>query len=106
MEIKVKLPSLITSASVSLILAAAALTGCNDSSNNSSTTSAAAGTAAYVTANGELKGDFSESVTLEAGKAYKIAGEVNFLDGTTLTIPAGVTLYGSTESSYLARKNP
>jgi uncharacterized membrane protein len=49
-----------------------------------------------------LKGDFNESVTLEAGKAYAIDGEVNFLEGTTLTIPAGTTLYGKTASSYLA----
>jgi uncharacterized membrane protein len=55
-----------------------------------------------VDANHELKGDFNESVTLSAGVAYKITGEVNFLDGTTLTIPAGTVLYGSTPSTYLA----
>ncbi len=65
-------------------------------------TPAAEGTADYVKENTALKGDFSEDVTLEAGKEYKIEGEVNFLDGTTLTIPAGTTLYGVTGDSFLA----
>lgn len=60
------------------------------------------GTAQYVSDNKELKGNFGEDVVLEAGQTYKITGEVNFLEGTTLTIPAGTVLYGSTGNSYLA----
>ncbi len=60
------------------------------------------GTAAYVARNNELKGDFSENVALLAGGLYSIDGEVNFLDGAQLTIPAGTTLFGETGSSYLA----
>lgn len=95
-------------ASVSVLLATAALYGCGGSSSSdgtsasASTTPSAEGTAAYVAENMELKGDFSEDVTLVAGETYSIDGEVNFLDGTTLTIPAGTTLYGETGSSYLA----
>ena len=63
---------------------------------------AAEGTAAYVAQNDMLKGDFSEDVTLTAGTLYGIDGEVNFLEGATLTIPAGTTLYGVTGGSYLA----
>ncbi len=74
----------------------------DNSANSVSATPAAEGTALYVAQNDELKGDFSESVTLDASKTYKITGEVNFLEGTTLTIPAGTTLYGSTGASYLA----
>ncbi len=94
------LPRIKTYASVALLLGSIALTGCDSTSSDSTT--AAAGTKAYVEQFTELKGDFNEDVTLVAGKAYKITGEVNFLDGTTLTIPAGTTLYGSTPSSYLA----
>jgi uncharacterized membrane protein len=85
-----------------LLLAGATLSGCGSSSSGGGTPAAAEGTAAYVQANAELKGDFSEDVTLAAGTDYKITGKVNFLDGTTLTIPAGTTLYGSSPSSYLA----
>ncbi len=60
------------------------------------------GTAAFVSKYNSLKGDFSEDVTLVAGGVYAIDGEVNFLDGTTLTIPAGTKLYGLSEDSYLA----
>ncbi|MCG8610276.1 MAG: DUF4214 domain-containing protein [Pseudomonadales bacterium] len=60
------------------------------------------GTASYVAENKELKGDFTESVTLESGEIYGIDGEVNFLEGTTLTIPAGTKLFGMSGSSYLA----
>ncbi len=98
-----------TFAAVSIITASSMLTGCFDTSGSTSatdttttTTAAAEGTAAYVKDNLELKGDFSEDVTLEAGKTYKITGKVNFKSGTTLTIPAGTTLYGTTGSSYLA----
>lgn len=96
------------SASVAVLLATFALHGCGGSSSSSDTTDnttptpAAEGTAAYVAANNELKGDFSEDVTLVAGETYTIDGAVNFLEGTTLTIPAGTTLYGETGSSYLA----
>jgi len=92
-------------ASASVLMSALALSGCGgggSSSVNGGTNTAAEGTAAYVAANLELKGDFSEDVTLVAGQTYSIDGEVNFLDGTTLTIPAGTTLYGETGSSYLA----
>lgn len=92
-----------TYAAVSLVLAGAMLSGCkSDSSSDSDPVAATEGTAAYVAENTELKGNFSESVTLDATKTYKITGEVNFLDGTTLTIPAGTTLYGSSGASYLA----
>lgn len=92
-------------ASVSVLAATLALYGCGGSSSGgdtATTTPAAEGTAAYVAANMELKGDFSEDVTLVAGNTYSIDGAVNFLDGTSLTIPAGTTLYGETGSSYLA----
>lgn len=92
-------------ASVTVLLATLVLNGCSSSSGGGSTdntTPAAAGTAAYVAENTELKGDFAEDVTLEAGKTYSIDGAVNFTEGTTLTIPAGTTLYGKTGSSYLA----
>ena len=88
-----------------MIAAGVVVTACGGGgggSTTTTTTTAAEGTAAYVTENSELKGDFSENVTLSANTVYKITGEVNFLDGTTLTIPAGTTLYGSTASSYLA----
>ena len=70
-----------------MIAAGVVVTGCG--SDSAPAAAAAEGTAAYVTANAELKGDFNEDVTLVAGTDYKITGEVNFLDGTTLTIPAG-----------------
>jgi hypothetical protein len=111
---KFKLSNLKTVASASVLMSAVALTGCGGSSSSSSssepdptpvdktTTPAEQGTQAYVTENASLKGDFSEDVTLIAGTTYKIEGEVNFLEGTTLTIPAGTTLYGATGASYLA----
>ena len=104
------LPPFKTCAIASLLATSAILTGCGGggdtagtpASTTTTTTVAVAGTSAYVTENTELKGDFSEDVTLDATKVYKITGEVNFLDGTTLTIPAGTKLYGSTGASYLA----
>jgi hypothetical protein len=102
-------PALSTVASISILLSAVALSGCGSSSSSSdpepSTPSpivSSVGTADYVADNKELKGDFDEDVTLVAGQIYRIDGEVNFLDGTTLTIPAGTTLYGETGASYLA----
>lgn len=95
-----KLSNLKTLASASVLMSAVALTGCGGSSSSGSSVSTA--TADYVAENLTLKGDFAEDVTLLAGQTYKIDGEVNFLDGTTLTIPAGTTLYGATGSSYLA----
>ena len=77
------------------------LSACGGGSSSSTTTNPG-GTADSVATYHELKGDFSENVTLDASVDYKINGKVNFLDGTTLTIPAGTTLYGSTASSYLA----
>ncbi len=86
---------------LSLAVAIASAAGCGGSSSGGGG-GGVAGTAAYVAKNSELKGDFAENVTLEAGKVYAINGEVNFLEGTTLTIPAGTTLYGKSGSSYLA----
>jgi hypothetical protein len=94
-----------TIAALGLLGASAVLTGCGGGSDGGSTpapTAAAEGTAQYVAENTELKGNFTESVTLDASKRYAITGAVNFLDGTTLTIPAGTVLYGSTGNSYLA----
>ena len=94
-----------TYTAVSLIVAGLAMTGCGGGGGDDAPTPAAAateGTAVYVSTHKELKGDFSEDVTLDANETYKITGEVNFLDGTTLTIPAGTRLYGSTGQSYLA----
>ena len=42
------------------------------------------------------------SVTLDSTKIYSINGEVSVASGTTLTIPAGTTLFGETGESYLA----
>lgn len=93
-------------ASISVLMATLVLNGCSSSSSDNdstdNTTPAAEGTAAYVAENTELKGNFSEDVTLVAGQTYAIDGEVNFLEGATLTIPAGTTLYGKSGSSYLA----
>ena len=104
---KMNKPMIKTFAAVSIITVSTMLSGCFDTSSSTTatdttTTAAAEGTAAYVKENLELKGDFSEDVTLEAGKTYKITGKVNFKSGTTLTIPAGTKLYGTTGSSYLA----
>ncbi|MEE4251122.1 MAG: hypothetical protein V2I38_11080, partial [Alcanivoracaceae bacterium] len=90
---------------LSLAVAMASAAGCGGSSGGGGggdTTDALPGTADYVAENTELKGNFTESVTLDAAKVYAIDGEVNFLEGTTLTIPAGTVLYGKTGSSYLA----
>lgn len=103
-----KLDSLKIYSSAALLVAAATMAGCGGGSSSGGDAtptpprSADEGTAQYVSDNKELKGDFEEDVTLEAGETYKITGEVNFLEGTTLTIPAGTTLYGSTGQSYLA----
>lgn len=98
-----QLPNLKTYAAVSLVVSAVALSGCGGSSSSKDDDNTnPGGTADSVAEFMELKGDFNEDVTLNASNVYKITGEVNFLDGTTLTIPAGTTLYGSTGSSYLA----
>lgn len=98
---KIKLAAAITA-----VMTTTALVGCGGGggggSNNDTPRTVLEGTAEYVAENNKLKGDFSEDVTLSAGVDYQIEGEVNFLDGTTLTIPAGTTLYGATQSSYLA----
>lgn len=97
------------SAIAALVASTLIMSACSDNNDapaaqevTTGVTAAAPGTANYVVENDELKGDFSEDVTLSADTRYKITGEVNFLDGTTLTIPAGTTLYGSTGASYLA----
>jgi hypothetical protein len=105
-----KKPTLNNVASISILLSAVALSGCGSSSSSDTAapggtttpTTAVEGTAQYVSDNNELKGDFAEDVTLVAGQTYSIDGAVNFLEGTTLTIPAGTTLYGETGASYLA----
>jgi len=97
-----KLPTIRTCTAISLLMSGVLLTGCNSDSDDDTSTPSAKGTAAYVADNTELMGDFTEDVTLDANKVYKITGEVNFLEGSTLTIPAGTKLYGSTGSSYLA----
>jgi len=100
-----KLPTIKTHAAIGLLATGSILSGCfhdSDDNNNNDVVSAAKGTADYVTQNTELKGDFNEDVTLDPTKVYKIDGEVNFLEGTTLTIPAGTKLYGGSGSSYLA----
>ncbi len=91
-------------AKIGLISMAAFFAGCSssDDDDDGGNTTVSEGTAAYVKQKSELKGNFAEDVTLEAGVTYKITGEVNFEDGTTLTIPAGTVLYGTTGSSYLA----
>jgi uncharacterized membrane protein len=95
--------------SLGLLLTASILTGCGGSSSSDGGTTGDNGggttdtsTQAYVDSNKELKGDYSSDITLTTGEAYAIDGEVNFLDGATLEIPAGTTLYGETQSSYLA----
>lgn len=40
----------------------------------------------------ELSGNYSQSLTLDASEAYIITGPTIFESGTTLTIPAGVTI--------------
>lgn len=95
-----------TLASASLLVSVATLTACggggSDDNKTTEDNTAVEGTARYVSNNVELKGDFAEDVTLESGKVYAIDGQVNFLEGSTLTIPAGTILYGKTGSSYLA----
>ena len=100
-----KLPKIETYTALSLILVTVVLTGCGGGGGGGGGNDDPVireGTAAYVAENLELKGDFTENVTLDAANVYKITGEVNFLDGTTLTIPAGTTLFGASGSSYLA----
>jgi len=101
---------------IGVLLTATILTGCGGSGSSSSSSGSDSGggnnpggngntdpsTQAYVDSNKELKGDYGSDITLTAGEAYAIDGEVNFLDGATLEIPAGTTLYGETQSSYLA----
>lgn len=91
-----------------MLVTATILTGCGGGSSSSDGGSTGdtddGGTTPQelVDTNKELKGDYSSDITLTAGEAYAIDGEVNFLEGATLEIPAGTTLYGETQSSYLA----
>ena len=55
------------------------LSACGGGSSSSTTTNPG-GTADSVATYHELKGDFSENVTLDASVDYKINGKVNFLD--------------------------
>ena len=89
--------------STSILLAATVLTACGGGGGSSSTTPTPAATAQeLVDTNKSLTGNYSTDITLTAGQSYSIDGQVNFLEGTTLTIPAGTTLYGLSQSSYLA----
>jgi len=93
-----------------MLVTATILTGCGGSSSsgdsgNPGDTGGDDGTNTpqeLVDTNKELKGDYSSDITLTAGETYAIDGEVNFLEGATLEIPAGTTLFGETQSSYLA----
>lgn len=91
-----------------MLVTATILTGCgggsssSDSGSTDDTDDGGTTPQELVDTNKELKGDYSSDITLTAGEAYAIDGEVNFLEGATLEIPAGTTLYGETQSSYLA----
>jgi hypothetical protein len=52
----------------------------------------------------ELKGNYSSSLTLDTANSYIITGATIFEDGTTLTIPAGMTIKASATGAnvYLA----
>ncbi|MFT6903554.1 MAG: hypothetical protein ACJAS1_000198 [Oleiphilaceae bacterium] len=101
-----------TVCSIGVLLSVSFLTACGGGSSSSSnpvdvTDTGGGGTTvtttqAYVDANKELKGDYSANITLTTGQTYAIDGAVNFLDGATLTIPEGTTLYGESGSSFLA----
>ncbi len=96
-----------TVGSIGVLLTASILTGCGGSSSGGDSGGDTGGTTdtgtqAYVDSNKELKGDYSSDITLTAGQTYAIDGAVNFLDGATLDIPAGTTLYGESGSSFLA----
>jgi len=82
-----------------LLASGVMVAGCNDSSDDDKKVLT---NLEKVAQENLLEGNFSQSITLTAGEDYKISGEVNFEEGTTLTIPPGTTLYGLTESSYLA----
>lgn len=49
-----------------------------------------------------VSGDISVDTTWSEGTNYALQGEVNVKSGATLTIQPGVTVYGLTQSSYLA----
>ena len=97
--------------SVSILLAATMMTACGGGGSSSSTTpdpdpnpnpTPTPTAQELVDSTNKLSGDYSSDITLTAGETYAIDGQVNFLDGTKLTIPAGTTLYGLSQSSYLA----
>ena len=52
----------------------------------------------------EIKGNYSSDLTLDATKSYTITGATIFESGTTLTIPAGITVKASATGAdvYLA----
>jgi hypothetical protein len=103
---------------IGVLLTATILTGCGGSSSGSGSSDGGGtsggdnnpggngntdpSTQAYVDSNKELKGDYSSDITLTAGETYAIDGAVNFLNGATLEIPAGTTLFGESGSSFLA----
>ncbi|WP_197472240.1 hypothetical protein, partial [Oleiphilus sp. HI0067] len=75
-----KIPMIKSAVSASVLVSALGLTACGGGGGGGSSagsTGPAVGTDAYVSANLELKGDFSEDVTLIAGQTYRIDGEVN-----------------------------
>ena len=100
-----------TVCSIGVLLSASFLTACggggggstpvNDTNPGSGGTTETT-TQSYVDTNKELKGDYSSDIELTSGQSYAINGEVNFVEGAKLTIPAGTTLYGATQQSYLA----
>jgi hypothetical protein len=83
--------SLISAAAAAVV--ATTMTGCFEDANNGITCD---GTTCTMT------GTLSKDYTLDAANTYKINGTVKVEDGYTLSIPAGTTLYGATEKSYLA----
>lgn len=91
-----------------MLVTATILTGCgggsssDDSGSTGDTDDVGTTPQELVDTNKELKGDYSSDITLTPGETYAIDGQVNFLEGATLEIPAGTTLYGETQSSYLA----
>lgn len=97
------LPKMKVFSSVSVLLTASVLTACGGGSSSSSDNDTDTPTAQeLVNTSNTLTGNYDSDIMLTAGEAYAIDGQVNFLEGTTLTIPAGTTLYGLSQSSYLA----
>jgi hypothetical protein len=83
-----------------LSLAAAtaiALTGCGGSSSDGGSPSGATCDASFT----PLDNTISSDLTLDASKTYGMLGKVSVKDGAMLTIPAGTTIAGCTEASFM-----